>query len=341
MHVSFPLTVCAVLALGCGSNGNQQSTSSGSGGKDGSGGAPASSASSSGEGGFTPGSSSGGDVPACDEKVRPIFVLTQGTPPSIYSFDPKALAFTLVQKVQCPSTTGWDAGSMAIDRGYHAWVEWGAKATGPTDPFFKRLDRLDLATGACEPDQGKFPAATEWGTPLGMAFSSDAKGSTAEHLFFMDTSTRLYALGGQAPLGQFYHFKQGEGSSFSGAELTGTGAGGLFTFIMNWTPAWSHPCTAAQPCTPTVHLGEVSKLDAKAISNEELPDVPAFGISSGGFAFAHWGGRFWIFESVTFGPTKVYEYDPVAKTSALVKSDGPDGVVGAGVSTCAPLEIPK
>jgi hypothetical protein len=294
-----------------------------------------------GGGGFNPSGGSGGAGTSCDEKVRPIFVLTQGTPPTIHSFDPKALVFTEIQKVQCPNTGAWAAASMAIDRDYHAWIEWGGQANGAADPYAKRLDRIDLATGTCQPDVAKFPAVAAWGTPLGMAFVSDSNGSAAEHLFFIDTETRLHALGGQAPVGQFYSFKPGEGTEFGGAELTGTGAGRLFTFIMNWTAEFSHPCTAMDPCGPTVHLGEVSKTAGTAISNVEIPDVPAFGISPGGFAFAHWGGHFWVFESLKFGPTKVYDYDPTSKTAVVVKSDGPDAVVGAGVSTCAPLEIPK
>jgi hypothetical protein len=53
------------------------------------------------------------------------------------------------------------------------------------------------------------------------------------------------------------------------------------------------------------------------------------------------GGHFWVFESANFRPTKVHDHDPVLATTAVVKSDGPDAVVGAGVSTCAPLEVPK
>lgn len=310
-----------------------ESASSTSGGHGGSGGAE--------DGGvsFDPGDASGD--PACADNVRPIFVLTQGTPATIHSFDPQTLTFTPVQKVQCPDTAGWAVASMSVDRNYRAWIEWGAPAMGAAEPYFKRLDRLDLATGACTPNVGKLPAAVEYGTPLGMAFVSDTNGGNAESLFFIDTGTKVYPLGATAPIGQYYAFKPGEGTTFSGAELTGTGAGRLFTFIMNWTAPFNHPCTVDNPCVPTVHIGEVSKKDGTAISNHEVIDIPAFGISPGGFAFAHWGGLFWVFESPAFGPTKVYKYDPDLEKATLVKSDGPDAVVGAGVSTCAPLTVPK
>ncbi len=45
--------------------------------------------------------------------------------------------------------------------------------------------------------------------------------------------------------------------------------------------------------------------------------------------------------SKDFGSTKVWDYDPVADTTLLATSSGPDGVLGAGVSTCASLEMPK
>lgn len=306
----------------------------------GSGGAGAAAAGGAGGvgGGFQSGT--GGSAPLCADNVRPIFVLVQTTPPVIYSFDPFTLTFAPVQPVECPNTDGWAVSSMAVDREYHAWIEWGAPATGPTDPYVKRLDRLDLATGACEPGYAETPMVEEWGSPLGMAFVSDSNGSSAEHLYFADPSTRTYPIAGGGPLGPYYVFKPGEGTTFSGVELTGTGAGRLFMMIMNWTPEWSHPCTANDPCLPTVHIGEVDKASGSAITNEEVIDIPAFGISPGGFAFAHWGGKLWVFESPDFGPTKVYSYDPETGATALEKSDGPDAVVGAGVSTCAPLEVP-
>lgn len=269
----------------------------------------------------------------CDTRVRPIFVLAQGTPPTISSFDPATLTFAHVQNVVCPGTTGWDAASMSVDRTFHAWIEWQNTGTGATT----RLDRLDLATGACEPDAAKLPVPSL----LGMAFVSAGANSAAESQFFVDTSSQLYALGSSTPLGQYYHFKSGEGTEFSGVELSGTGAGRLFMMIMNWTPAFNHPCTAQTPCAPTVHIGEVDKTNGAAISNAEVLGIPAFGISPGGFAFAQWGGLLWVFESPSFGPTKVYAYDPVAATSALKKSDGPNAVVGAGVSTCAPYVAPN
>lgn len=331
MRTSLVAASSLLLVIGCGSSGTHDNTGGGGSG------AGAGATGTTGEIEIDAGTGGAAD---CADNVRPIFVLTHTEPPSIHSFDPKTLTFDFVRQVECPDTTGWKASSMSISRDYHAWVEWGGTYTSPTDPAAKRLDRVDLATGKCEPDVAKLPAAAS-GAPLGMAFTSDTAGSASERLYFIDTSTRLWPLAGAAPIGQYYQFKPGEGTEFSGAELSGTGGGKLFIFVMNWTAAFNHPCTAQTPCYPTVHIGEIDKTTGASITNVEVLDIPAFGISAGGFAFAHWGGKLWAFESPDFGPTKVYEHDPALGTAKLVKSDGPEGVVGAGVSTCAPLEVPQ
>lgn len=300
-----------LLLVACSSTDGASSTNGGNGGNGGSGGSE--------DGGisFDPGDAS--SDAACADNVRPIFVLTQGTPAAIHSFDPQTLTFAPVQKVECPDTADWVVASMSVDRNYRAWIEWGTQTVGGPDPYYKRLDRLDLATGACTPNAGKLPDADHFSNALGMAFVSDTNGGNAESLFFIDHATKIYPLGATDPIGQWYEFKPGEGTTFSGTELTGTGAGRLFAFIMNWTPQWNHPCTADNPCLPTVHIGEVSKKDGSAISNDEVLEIPAFGNEPGGFAFAHWGGLFWAFESLHFGPTKVYKYDPELKKATLVK----------------------
>ncbi len=285
----------------------------------------------------------GGELPEveCEDEGSPIYVLTHTTPAQILSFDPESLSFApVLAAVACPDTVDWSVSSMAVDRQRGAWIEWGAPANGAGDPFYKRLDRVDLDTGACETDVGQLPTAENWGSPLGMAFVSEAEGSAIEVLRFVDVGTYLHELAGMGALGRYYEFGPAEGTAFSGVELTGTGEGRLFNLIMNWTPQWDHPCTADDICYPTVHLGEVDKQTGAALSNFEVPEVEALGISSGGFAFAHWGGRFWIFISNEYGPTKVYDYDILTNTTVLAVDDGPDGVVGAGVSTCAPLVFP-
>jgi hypothetical protein len=53
------------------------------------------------------------------------------------------------------------------------------------------------------------------------------------------------------------------------------------------------------------------------------------------YAFAFWGGDFYVFTG-TEGTTTVTKWDPAAGTESF-HATLPATIVGAGVSTCAPL----
>jgi hypothetical protein len=96
-------------------------------------------------------------------------------------------------------------------------------------------------------------------------------------------------------------------------ELTGTADARLIGF-------WTSPVT----------IGQIDKTTAAVISQTPLPAIAP----AGGFAFSFWGGDFWLF---TAG--NVYQYTPPTATAPSVATY-PFTVVGAGVSTCAPLTPP-
>ena len=56
------------------------------------------------------------------------------------------------------------------------------------------------------------------------------------------------------------------------------------------------------------------------------------------FAFAQWGGDFWLFTGTT--RSIVTQYKPVGDTSTVVVKDTGMLIVGAGSSTCAPTTAP-
>jgi hypothetical protein len=58
-----------------------------------------------------------------------------------------------------------------------------------------------------------------------------------------------------------------------------------------------------------------------------------------GFAFAHWGGDYWLFTAPS-GSTVVTDFVYATATSTDVVLNAGFKVVGAGVSTCAPLVRP-
>ncbi|MBV1858853.1 MAG: hypothetical protein KUG77_10605 [Nannocystaceae bacterium] len=142
-----------------------------------------------------------GDVDLCGEpEDNPIYVFTRGLETdgatSIAAFDPATLTFTpVVAAIECDDLeTDWGASSMGVDRNRRAWITWSALADGVDDPSYKRIDRVNLDTGACEADIAELPTTDNWGSPLGMAFVADDQTAASETLYFVDTGTYLCLL---------------------------------------------------------------------------------------------------------------------------------------------------
>jgi hypothetical protein len=103
----------------------------------------------------------------------------------------------------------------------------------------------------------------------------------------------------------------------SAAELTGTGDGDLYAFVTG-NPArvlW-------------YDKGDADVLDEWTLQNF---------VNNGSFAFAHWDGDFYLFTSAGLADSIVTKYDFTGDESLTKVADAPINVVGAGVSTCAPV----
>jgi hypothetical protein len=72
------------------------------------------------------------------------------------------------------------------------------------------------------------------------------------------------------------------------------------------------------------------------ISEHALPSVQI----GDAWAFAFWGGDFWLFTSPTGPTSKVDRYRPSDGTTTTMIPDTGIKIVGAGVSTCAPVVPP-
>jgi hypothetical protein len=103
-------------------------------------------------------------------------------------------------------------------------------------------------------------------------------------------------------------------------ELTGTGDGRLFGFFL------STPVTVA----------EIAPSTAKILSKAPQTSIDI----GGGWAFAFWGGDFWLFTAPNQFTSQVDRYQPSTQTTTKV-AEVNFKIVGAGVSTCAPVEEPK
>lgn len=88
----------------------------------------------------------------------------------------------------------------------------------------------------------------------------------------------------------------------------------------------------------SVGSGVVARLDKTSAAVQQTYRTAAID-EQAAFAFAHWGGDFWIFTGDTF--SKVTRYSPKDDTSTEVVANTGMLIVGAGSSTCAPTTSPR
>jgi hypothetical protein len=314
----YALPVCIGLLSACpaarngtfgnsGGDGGSESTSSwGQGGA-----ASSSSSGQNGEGGSLfgdgglPGTGGGGGGSSgCSEEAKLIYIIGQDN--KFYSFNPPTLAVTLKGVLSCPAGLATPF-SMAVDRNGIAWVLFSDG----------RIYHVDVNTVACTatayvPNQAGF-------STFGMGFVSDSAGSEKETLYVAD-----YLGAGLAKIdtNTLKLSVVGPWDKLPGlaAELTGTGDARLYGFFND----------------SQIIIAGIDKQNANIISQAPQPSVQI----GSGWAFAFWGGDFWLFTSPT-GDTQIDRYSPVSGTTTTVKTNLGTNIVGAGVSTCAPIVPPN
>jgi len=225
----------------------------------------------------------------------------------LYRFDPPSSTFTPIGMLSCPTNT--IPFSMGVDRGGTAWVLYRDG----------NLFRVSTDDASCEPT-GFVPGQLGW-VRFGMGFVADEEAGT-DTLYVTDSSYQTPSQG----LGKFD--AQTQTLSFIGpysknlgnaVELTGTGDGRLYAFGL---PAG----------VPSATVSEIDESSGTVLSSVEL----AVGNDNSSFAFAFWGGDFYLF--VSDGPmaqTATLRYHP-SDGSLTQVTTLQHTVVGAGVSTCAP-----
>lgn len=278
-----------------------------------------------GFGGFAPGTGrDGGATESCSDAAKLVYVVSDQN--HLYTFAPNKLpdvgaAFTDLGLLGC-SDPGDTVNSMAVDRHGTAYVNYQSG----------KIFTVDTRTLACT-DTGFQPGQADFSPNLSMGFSSDAPGSNAETLFVSDNTgddtqdpdgkglARLDLTQSPPkliPLGVFTGDVRG-----GRCELTGTGDAKLFGFFT----------------TQPARLAAIDKATAATPVATPLPMVDA---STGGYAFSFWGGSFWFYTASDTDTTKVTRYDPTTSPPATTVAAPmlPFTIVGAGVSTCAPLTFP-
>jgi len=245
-----------------------------------------------------------------------IYLMSEGN--VLLSFYPPTLTFTTIGTVQCNDPSGGTPYSMAVSRAGIAYVVFTSG----------HLYRVSTLTASCVPTPFN-PVATLFPAPFGMGFSADGPdGGTdgGETLYVSGSTGFTSGAEGPSPLGwidtsSFTLTRVGQlNPAVVWPELTGTGAGDLYGF---WAPS----------STSDTAIVRIDKATAS-----DTPVAPLPGITLGaGWAFAFWGGDFYLFTAPDGMTTVVTRYRP-SDGSITQVATAPQGIVisGAGVSTCAP-----
>lgn len=270
------------------------------------------------------------DVPpsddCTDENNRKIFVLTTDLSDAareshLFRFDPEDTRYTAIGQVEC-EVDGSFLRSMAVDRDGNAWAT-------DTRGF---LYRISTTTASCE--RSPFMTEQEGVSSFGMGYASLGEGSE-ERLYITATGSwwtgdpiayRRLGVIDTASL-ELAIIGDIDAPTPANMELTGTGDGRLFGMVVDVRDLRNVVTT-------------IERLDADTGSTLESRTVPVE--AQGGFAFAQWGGDFWLFTANDADEARViqFRFDD-ANVVQMVDTDlgVPGTIIGAGVSTCAPYDL--
>jgi hypothetical protein len=234
----------------------------------------------------------------------------------LLSFDPEQLAaepFHVVAKLACPGESSRPF-SMAVQRTGIAWVMFDDG----------QLFRVSIVDGHCAaaPFERDHAPAT-----FGMGFTHTGSGSDGETLYTVNSGPGAFGTldvtAEPEPAWRSLGTTERD-TSVNAPDLTGTRNGELFGYFAETDgPSW------------------IRRIDpATGAATTETYSVPSHGSEPQAWAFAHWGGVFYVF--VTFDhDSHLYTVNRKTRKAVLVRDHLPYEISGAGVSTCAPeLEAP-
>lgn len=242
------------------------------------------------------------DIPAECSGDNELVYVVTPFPPAIHRFNPANLTFALVGYLNCPASS---AGLGAYSMAIdRKGVAWIAFQGGSVAQL--RLDTFECNEIVLRNRPTDLKV-------FGMGFAKDdsPSGETLylynRFLFSVDPLTREMSVVGEPGLG-------------TDGELSGTGDGRLFGF---------------SPIS-----GVVAHLDRSTAAVLESYRTSA--IERSEFAFAQWGGDFWLFTRPEGAPSGIVtRHSPATGESKIVVADTGIRIIGAGVSTCAPYEPVK
>jgi len=261
--------------------------------------------------GGTGGSNGGsGNQDGCSDSAKLVYTVAQDN--TFSQFDPATKSFHDLGRLMCPSS-GMPF-SMGVDRNTIAWVLYD-------DGSLFRVDinnNLACTKTAWSSQQGL--------TEFGMGFSTDTAGGATDTLYIAGGAAVSSGNANLATLDTTNFMAAPKGPITGWPELTGTGAAELW----GWFPSDEFGTTMP-------HVDQLDKTNGHSLKNYPLSSLQGPPMA---WAFAFWGGDFWIFlQKGTEPETTVYQLDGNAGTIKGMTSAGGRSIVGAGVSTCAPIVI--
>lgn len=250
-----------------------------------------------------------GNQDNCSDDAKQIYVVDENN--QLSQFLPATKTFHDLGTLNCPAMSGATPFSMAVDRTATAWVLYNSG----------ELFSVNTTTLACTKSSWTAQSGLE---QFGMGFSTDTAGGSTDTLFVAGgiidiippTTSKLATLNLTSMQAGVLGTVQGN------PELTGTGNAELWGFF---------------PDATGPRVEKLNKATGGALKTYQAPSLAGDPMA---WAFAFWGGDFWIFlMKGTDTATTVYQMDSNTGAIKGTTQTGSRTIVGAGVSTCAPTVI--
>ena len=265
-----------------------------------------------GGGGGGGGGGDGNNANGCSDSAKLVYTVDENN--TFSQFDPPTKTFHDLGTLSCPAQFGASPFSMGVDRNTIGWVLYSSG----------ELFHVDiLGNLAC--------TKTTWASAMGlmqfgMGFSTDTAGGTTDTLFIAGGAGPSNPTSTLAKLSTTSMTATTVGTVQGWPELTGTGSAQLWGFF-----------PSNNGSTPRIEqIDKASGAATTTYMESSLNGMPS------AWAFAFYGGDFWVFLMKDLETsTTVYQVDGMTGAIKGMTPTNTRTIVGAGVSTCAPVVIAR
>jgi hypothetical protein len=224
----------------------------------------------------------------------------------LYRFDPAALTFTRVGPVRCDVDADTIPETISVDRYGTAWVQFSNN----------RLYHVSTTDASCAPTAY---VPHQFDTTLyDLAFAADVPSQPGETLYASLESERGIARIDTDGLKLTVIGRSTDPLYDNAFALTGTEDArlfGLFALPVGFT------------------IAEIDKYSGRLLAMKELRNI----YTTFTWAWAFWGGVFWVFTTNGDPTSDITVYDPRDGSISTVARDIGFNITAAGTSTCAPI----